>query len=62
MARTDIQTRTRFVKVKCRDCENVQIIFDRCSSAISCLVCGATLAKPTGGKTDIKGEVVEVLG
>lgn len=62
MAKTDVQTRTHFLKVKCRDCDNVQIIFDRCNSTISCLVCGATLAKPTGGKTDVKGEVVEVLG
>lgn len=61
MTKANIQTRTRFIKVKCRDCDNTQIIFDRCSSNISCLVCGATLARPTGGKTDIKGEIVEVL-
>jgi small subunit ribosomal protein S27e len=47
-----------FVKVKCNDCGNQQIIFDRATTAITCLICGATIAKPTGGKTKIRGEVV----
>ncbi|MFQ5838730.1 MAG: 30S ribosomal protein S27e [Thermoplasmata archaeon] len=55
------ETRSRFVKVKCRDCGNEQVIFDRAASLVSCLVCGATLAEPTGGKADIKGEVLEVF-
>jgi len=47
-----------FVKVKCNDCGNQQIIFDRASTTITCLICGATIAKPTGGKTTIRGDVV----
>ncbi len=49
-----------FIKVKCPDCGNEQIIYVRASTVVRCHVCGATLAVPTGGKAEIKGEVVEV--
>ncbi len=49
-----------FVKVKCPDCGNEQIIFLRASTVVKCQVCGATIATPTGGKADIRGEIVEV--
>ncbi len=49
-----------FVKVKCPDCGNEQVIFLRASTVVKCQVCGATIATPTGGKADIRGEIVEV--
>ncbi|NPA74592.1 MAG: 30S ribosomal protein S27e [Euryarchaeota archaeon] len=49
-----------FVKVKCSDCGNEQVIFLRASTVVKCHVCGATIATPTGGKADIRGEIVEV--
>ncbi|MBI5872469.1 30S ribosomal protein S27e [archaeon] len=52
---------SKFIKVRCQKCKNEQIIFGKCSSAINCLVCGKMLAKPTGGKSRIKGKVLEVL-
>lgn len=55
------ETRSRFLKVRCRDCGNEQVVFDRAASVVICLVCGATLAEPTGGKAEIKAEVLEVL-
>lgn len=55
------ETGSRFLRVKCRDCGNEQVTFDRVASVVSCLVCGATLAEPTGGKASVKAEVVEVL-
>jgi small subunit ribosomal protein S27e len=51
----------KFVKVKCKDCDNEQVIFIRASTVINCVVCGSTLAKPTGGKAELKGEVVGVV-
>ncbi|HNX39739.1 MAG TPA: 30S ribosomal protein S27e [Methanothrix sp.] len=51
----------KFVKVKCNDCENEQVIFAHASTVVKCLVCGRTLAEPTGGKAEIKTAVVEVL-
>ncbi len=53
---------SRFIKVVCPDCENVQVIFDHPSTVVKCLVCGRTLAEPTGGKGRIKAKIVKVLG
>jgi len=52
------QPRGRFLKVKCEDCGGEQIVFDRAASTVACLVCGATLARPTGGLAEIEGEVL----
>ncbi len=49
-----------FVKVKCPDCGNEQITYIRASIVVKCNVCGATLATPTGGKAELRGEIVEV--
>ena len=56
-----MKPKSKFIKVRCKDCENEQVIFDRASSSISCHICGSKLAAPKGGKADIKGEVLEVL-
>lgn len=53
--------KSKFLKIKCTDCENEQIIFEKASNLINCLVCGSTLAKPTGGKSLIKGEILGEL-
>jgi len=53
--------KSRFVRVKCPDCENIQIIFDHPSTVVKCLVCGRTLAEPRGGRGEIKAEIVAVL-
>jgi len=53
--------KSKFIKVKCPDCENNQIIFDHASTVVKCQVCGRTLSEPTGGRSSIKAEVVEVL-
>ena len=51
----------RFIRVKCNDCQSLQVIFNRASTIVNCLVCGTTLAKPTGGKAEIVAEIVGVL-
>jgi small subunit ribosomal protein S27e len=55
------QTRSRYIKIKCQDCGNEQPVFNKCQTVVTCLVCGASLSKPTGGIAEIKGEVLEVL-
>ena len=49
--------RAQFLKVKCPDCGNEQISFNRPATVVACLVCGATLAQPVGGEATFKGEV-----
>lgn len=48
----------KFLQIKCADCGNLQVAFDRPATTIACLVCGATLAKSTSGKTEFHGEIV----
>jgi small subunit ribosomal protein S27e len=50
-----------FVKVKCKDCQNEQVVFLKAATNVTCSVCGSTLVKPTGGKGTIKGELLEVV-
>ena len=50
-----------FFLVRCPDCENEQIVFDRASTTVDCAVCGHTLARPTGGSAAIEGEVLETV-
>ncbi len=56
MVRTRRMNRTSFYRVKCPDCENEQLVFERASSRVDCLVCGRLLAEPTGGKVVLKAE------
>lgn len=55
------EPRSRFLRVKCNNCPNEQVIFGSASSVIPCQTCGATLAEPTGGKAIIKTKILEVL-
>ena len=50
----------KFVKVRCK-CKNEQIIFGKAATEVKCLVCGETLAKPTGGKINVIARTLEVL-
>jgi small subunit ribosomal protein S27e len=50
-----------FLRVRCDDCENEQVLFGKAAGDVSCAVCGSTLATPTGGEAEIHGEVVETV-
>jgi len=50
--------RGNFIKVKCPECGNEQLIFDRANTVVNCNICGAVVAEPTGGKAEVKGTVV----
>lgn len=54
--------RSKFLKIKCKNCGNEMVIFSHASRPVHCLVCGEELARPTGGKAQILGEVVEEYG
>ncbi len=55
------KTKSRFLKVKCNDCGNEQVVFGASASNVKCLVCEKPMAGSTGGKTEVKGQVVAVL-
>jgi len=52
---------SKFIKVRCKDCENEQVLFNKASTIVSCHICGSKLAIPAGGKAIIKGEVLESI-
>jgi small subunit ribosomal protein S27e len=51
---------SKFLKVKCKKCKNEQVIFEKPSTIVKCLVCGEVLAEPTGGKAKINTTIVAV--
>jgi small subunit ribosomal protein S27e len=60
----NIETRPRppcFLRVRCSECGNEQVIFSHASSVVKCLMCSKTLAIPRGGKAEIKTSIIEVL-
>ena len=52
---------SRFIKVRCLDCENEQVLFNKASTVVSCHICGSKLAVPSGGKAQIKGKILETI-
>ncbi|MDD2470856.1 MAG: 30S ribosomal protein S27e [Methanocorpusculum sp.] len=59
MVKASRETRSKFLKVKCPDCDNEQLVFEKATSVVECNVCGRVLAEPTGGKAALKAEIVE---
>jgi len=53
--------KSSFLKVKCPNCGNEQIIFSHAVNRVKCTVCGTVLAEPSGGKAIIKGEIIAVF-
>jgi small subunit ribosomal protein S27e len=49
----------KFVKVKCEECKNEQVIFSKPAGEVKCLVCGTVLAENTGGKGKISAKVIK---
>ena len=55
-AQSKPKTTSHFLKVKCPDCQQEQVTFDRATVKVHCQTCGATLSEPSGGLAVIKGE------
>lgn len=49
----------KFMRVRCTDCGNEQLVYSHASTPVKCQVCSKTLAVPRGGKAEIK---VTLLG
>jgi small subunit ribosomal protein S27e len=57
------QPKSRFLKVKCLECESEQIIFANATTEVKCIKCDKVLARPSGGKAKLDpiAREVEVL-
>jgi len=56
-----MQSKSKFVKIRCSKCKNEQILFGKSSTAVNCLVCSKPISSPQGGKSEIKARILEVL-
>ena len=56
-----MNTNSKFLKLKCKKCKNEQIVFNKASRPVNCLVCGEKILENTGGKSKIKTTILEVL-
>ena len=52
---------SKFIKIRCLSCKNEQIIFGKATTKVKCLVCSKSVAYPTGGKTKIKAQILEII-
>lgn len=53
--------KSKFLRVKCPECGNEQILFSHATTKVKCNVCGTILAEPAGGKARINGEIVAIF-
>jgi len=52
--------RSKFLRIQCLECGNEQIVFSNAATLVKCNVCEGVLAEPTGGKTLIRGEIINI--
>lgn len=50
-----------FLRVRCPECGNEQIIFEKAASIVECASCGEVLGQPTGGHSALSAEVVDIV-
>ena len=51
------QPSSKFQKVKCKECDEENIVFSHASSAVTCKSCGNVIAEPTGSVAILYGEI-----
>jgi len=56
-----MESKGKFVRVKCSKCKNSQVIFGKASTKVRCLECNTALAVPSGGKAKMRSHVEEIL-
>ena len=54
----DEKRKSTFLRVRCNECGNEQLVFSHASTAVKCQVCSNTLSTPRGGKAEVKATVL----
>lgn len=49
---------SKFLKVSCKECEEVQVVYSHATLSVRCDTCGNVLTKSTGSKALMYGRVV----
>ncbi len=50
---------SRFLRVECSECNEVQVVYSHASTHVTCNSCGNALATPTGSTAQIHGTPVD---
>jgi len=50
-----------FLRIRCPDCENEQLIYSHPTNIVKCNICKTILATPTGGKGKFNGEIIAIV-
>ncbi len=48
---------SKFQKVKCKECNEENIVYSHASSSVTCKSCGNVIAEPSGGKATLHGDI-----
>lgn len=51
---------SKFLEVKCSECGNEQIIFNKPSTTVECENCATVLCKPSGGLGNVETNIQEI--
>ena len=51
------QPSSKFHKVKCKECDEENIVYSHASSEVTCKSCGNIIAQPTGAVATIHGKI-----
>ncbi len=51
------ETKSKFLKVNCKECEEENIVYSHASTPVTCGSCGNIIAKPAGSKAKIIGKI-----
>lgn len=51
----------KFLRVRCTDCGNEQLVYSHASTLVRCQVCSKTLAVPRGGKAEVKTTILSTV-
>ena len=52
---------SKFLKIRCPRCSNIQVTFGKASTWVKCSKCNKLLTRPKGGKAKIKAKIKKVL-
>jgi small subunit ribosomal protein S27e len=48
---------SKFQKVKCKECDEENIVYSHASSIVTCKSCGNVIAEPSGAVATLHGEI-----
>ena len=48
---------SKFLKVKCKECNEENIVYSHASSSVTCKSCGNVIAEPSGAAATLHGDI-----